>query len=122
MEQGLIKGHHGNISEYISRDRQNEVLGFEDDAFPAELRECSVDDQDTYAECQAEKWLILIVCPILMIVSLAGNLTTIAVMSRPKLRTTATAIFIIALSIADITANLTGLTRHFAIKAWRVSK
>ncbi|KAF6035068.1 hypothetical protein EB796_006627 [Bugula neritina] len=41
-------------------------------------------------------------------------------MMRPKLRSTATAIFIAALAICDSISSVTGLSRHFIIKAFDV--
>lgn len=94
--------------------RQSFVL--EDDHVPLELKECNL----KYTECKAEKYLFLIGCPLLIMLSLVGNSITFSVMMRPKLRRTATAIFIATLAVMDTIANLTGLSRHLVLKAWQV--
>lgn len=73
-----------------------------------------------YAECRAEHYIYLIGAPLLMVLALTGNSFTLAVMLRPKLRKTATAMFISALAVSDTVANITGLIRHFLMRAYKV--
>lgn len=73
-----------------------------------------------YVECQAEHYIYLIGAPLLMVLALTGNSFTLAVMLRPKLRKTATAMFISALAVSDTVANITGLIRHFLMRAYKV--
>ena len=108
-----------NTTFVIQRDRVRSVIGFEDDAYPYELMECDI--ENGYLACEVERWVLLIACPLLLAMSVIGNTLTLSVMMRPKLRSTATATFISALSIMDMIANMTGLSRHFILKAFRVS-
>ena len=66
--------------------------------------------------CQAQKYLFLVVAPILVVMSTIGNGLGLAVMMRKSLRNTATAVFISALAVSDTIATWTGLSRHFIRK------
>ena len=58
-------------------------------------------------------WLWL--CPIFLILGIGGNLLSVAVLSRPTLRKSATSVFLIALAVADTLFLLTGLMRHWLV-------
>lgn len=89
------------------------MVGLERDIIPQEYQECSFD----YTECRAQKYLFLVMAPILMTLSVVGNSLTVSIMMRPRLRKTATGILVAALAVSDTVANLTGLSRHLIFKA-----
>ena len=112
MQRSLLR--FNNITNlYVAQP----ALKLEFDDYPLELKECSLE----YPECVAEKYILMIGCPLLMALSLVGNSITFSVMMRPRLRHTATAIFIATLAIMDTVAAVTGLTRHFILKTFGVS-
>lgn len=111
----LLSHKSYNLSNLFAVTRPS--LKLENDDFPLELKECLLD----YTECQAERYLFLIGCPLLIALSLIGNSVTFSVMMRRKLRQTATAMFIATLAVMDTIATVTGLTRHFILKAFEVS-
>jgi len=59
--------------------------------------------------------------PIFLLLCTVGNSLGLAVMTRPSLRNTATAVFIASLAISDMVAVWTGLSRHFVLKLFEVS-
>lgn len=70
--------------------------------------------------CQAQKYLFLVMAPILILFTSVGNGLSLAVMTRNSLRNTATAVFISCLAVSDTIAVWTGLTRHFIFKLTQV--
>lgn len=74
--------------------------------------ECSPD----VLTCQIQRYLFLILSPLLIVVATIGNGLSLAVMTRKSLRGTATAVFISSLAVSDTIAVWTALTRHFIKK------
>lgn len=72
--------------------------------------------------CQAQRVLFMVFGPILLLMSVVGGCLGVAVMTRNALKKTASAVFIASLSISDMSAVLTGLIRHFTLKATGVSR
>ncbi|XP_067928071.1 FMRFamide peptide receptor frpr-18-like [Watersipora subatra] len=66
--------------------------------------------------CQVQRYLFLVIAPILVVLATIGNSLGLAVMRRKALRQSATAVFISALAISDMVAVWTGLSRHFVKK------
>ncbi|RUS78443.1 hypothetical protein EGW08_013789, partial [Elysia chlorotica] len=68
---------------------------------------------DGEIEDKINRYLGLIVAPILLVVGSLGNLLSIAVMSRSSMRASQASVYLIALSLADLMVLYTGLLRLF---------
>lgn len=96
--------------------RADVQLGELDYFYPKEYQECSND----YVECRMQKYVYLVGGPLLLLLSAVGNSLTLAVMTRPSLRKSSSAVFIAALALTDTAASFTGLLRHLIIKISQV--
>ncbi|GFS16703.1 growth hormone secretagogue receptor type 1-like [Elysia marginata] len=68
---------------------------------------------DELLEDEINRYLWLIVSPILLVIGSVGNVMSIAVMSRSNMRTSQASVYLIALSLADLVVLYTGLIRYF---------
>lgn len=95
------------LSNMSILDNNNDLARFEE--CPAEVM-----------TCQVQKYLFLVLAPVLVLVAGVGNGLGLAVMTRKSLRNSATAVFISSLAVSDTIAVWTGLSRHFIKKLTRV--
>ena len=110
-----------NSSQYPDSDitltgalQGNDSMAFNNDV--TRYNECSAD----ILTCQIQRYLFLIMSPVLILVATVGNGLSLAVMTRKSLRSTATAVFISSLAVSDTIAVWTALTRHFIKKLTEV--
>lgn len=66
--------------------------------------------------CQIQRYLFLVMSPVLILIATVGNALALAVMCRRNLRGTPTAVFIASLAVSDTVVVWTALTRHFIKK------